>query len=78
MNFDADLDSDDDTTGTKGKSEKDLDNFFKTLYGDLDEEGRRAMMKSYVESGGTVLSTVSVRTRCMSCCIRKTQKSALS
>lgn len=33
------------------------DAFFKSLYGDLDEDSRRAMLKSYQESNGTVLST---------------------
>ena len=31
--------------------------FFRQLYGDSDEDTRRAMMKSYLESGGTALST---------------------
>ncbi|KAK7207040.1 SGS-domain-containing protein [Myxozyma melibiosi] len=31
--------------------------FFKKLYADADEDTRRAMMKSYVESNGTALST---------------------
>ncbi|KAI6182674.1 hypothetical protein M3Y97_00406100 [Aphelenchoides bicaudatus] len=34
-----------------------LDKFFKTIYKDLDDDGRKAMMKSFTESGGTVLST---------------------
>ncbi len=33
------------------------EDFFKSLYGDADEASRRAMMKSYQESNGTVLST---------------------
>jgi hypothetical protein len=56
LNLDADLEDDQDQTG-KGTSEKDLEKFFQTLYGDLPPEGRRAMMKSFTESGGTVLST---------------------
>jgi suppressor of G2 allele of SKP1 len=31
--------------------------FFKKLYAGADEDTKRAMMKSYVESNGTVLST---------------------
>ncbi|KZT30561.1 SGS-domain-containing protein [Neolentinus lepideus HHB14362 ss-1] len=34
-----------------------VNSFFQKLYGDADEDTRRAMMKSYVESGGTTLST---------------------
>ena len=35
----------------------DVDSFFKTLYQNADPDTRRAMMKSYVESNGTSLST---------------------
>lgn len=34
-----------------------LNKFFKDLYGDASDETKRAMNKSYMESGGTVLST---------------------
>jgi len=34
-----------------------LDAFFQKLYADADADTRRAMMKSYSESGGTSLST---------------------
>ncbi|KIL70853.1 hypothetical protein M378DRAFT_495036 [Amanita muscaria Koide BX008] len=34
-----------------------LNSFFQKLYGDADEDTRRAMMKSFQESGGTTLST---------------------
>ena len=34
-----------------------VNQFFQKLYASSDEEVRRAMMKSYVESGGTTLST---------------------
>lgn len=34
-----------------------VSHFFKKLYKDADEDTRRAMMKSYVESNGTALST---------------------
>lgn len=42
-----------------GKADEDasIDDFFKKLYADADDETRRAMMKSYQESGGTALST---------------------
>lgn len=41
------------------EDEKDdgVDDFFKKLYKDADPDTRRAMMKSYVESNGTSLST---------------------
>lgn len=34
-----------------------LNNFFKKIFSQGDEDQRRAMMKSFVESNGTVLST---------------------
>ena len=34
-----------------------VNDFFQKLFADADEDTRRAMMKSYVESGGTTLST---------------------
>ena len=34
-----------------------LNSFFQKLYGDADEDTRRAMVKSFSESGGTTLST---------------------
>ncbi|CAI5759015.1 unnamed protein product [Candida verbasci] len=37
--------------------EKDPNDFFKTIFKDVDEDSRRAMMKSYVQSNGTVLTT---------------------
>lgn len=39
------------------KEDGDIDSFFKKLYADADDDTRRAMMKSYQESGGTALST---------------------
>ena len=61
---DTNTDADPEATNSKGQnnggtgtSEKDLERFFQQVYGDLGEEGKRAMMKSFTESGGTVLST---------------------
>ena len=34
-----------------------LQNLFQTLYKDADDDTKKAMMKSYQESGGTALST---------------------
>ena len=34
-----------------------LNGFFQKLFADADEDTRKAMMKSYSESGGTTLST---------------------
>jgi len=34
-----------------------LNSFFQQIYGGADDDARRAMMKSYTESGGTALST---------------------
>ena len=34
-----------------------LNGFFQKIFGDADEDTKRAMMKSYQESGGTTLST---------------------
>ncbi len=56
-------DADEDTpAGAKGLAEAggdeaDINKFFQKLYADADDDTRRAMMKSYQESGGTTLST---------------------
>lgn len=43
--------------GGGGGGDAGIDAFFKKLYADADDDTRRAMMKSYQESGGTALST---------------------
>lgn len=45
------VDSDDDEQGDP------VDSFFKSLYAKADPDTQRAMMKSYIESNGTALST---------------------
>lgn len=35
----------------------DVNNFFKKLFGNADDDTKKAMMKSFIESGGTTLST---------------------
>lgn len=45
--------SDDPNTG----GDSAVNDLFKKIFADADEDSRRAMMKSYVESGGTSLST---------------------
>ncbi|GME68647.1 unnamed protein product [[Candida] boidinii] len=49
------LDGDDGDAETADN--QDPDDFFKQLYSNADDDTRRAMMKSYVESNGTALST---------------------
>lgn len=43
--------------GEEEEEKQDVDHFFKKLYSTATEEQRRAMMKSFVESNGTTLST---------------------
>ncbi|KAF2455562.1 SGS domain-containing protein [Lineolata rhizophorae] len=50
-----DLDDDDDDDDDAGGDE--VNAFFKKLYAGADQDTRRAMMKSFVESNGTALST---------------------
>lgn len=43
--------------GAQKSGDEALSALFKKIYGNADEDTRRAMMKSYAESGGTTLST---------------------
>jgi len=45
------------TQGEKLEGEESLNKVFQDIYSNATEEQKRAMMKSYLESGGTVLST---------------------
>lgn len=47
----------DDDEDAKPEGEQALNELFKKIYGDGSDEQRRAMIKSFTESGGTVLST---------------------
>ncbi|KAI0849177.1 SGS-domain-containing protein [Daldinia vernicosa] len=47
----------DDDGDDESKEDADVNSFFQKLYKDADDDTRRAMMKSYVESNGTSLST---------------------
>ncbi|KAI0981055.1 hypothetical protein GJ496_008664 [Pomphorhynchus laevis] len=42
---------------SKDSEDKGVEDFFKEIYASASDEGKKAMMKSYQESGGTVLST---------------------
>lgn len=63
--FNPDADDDTNPTGStaadqgteKAAQEADINQFFQKLYADADDDTKRAMMKSYQESGGTTLST---------------------
>jgi suppressor of G2 allele of SKP1 len=44
-------------SGEKEEEGDALQNLFQSLYKDADDDTRKAMMKSYQESGGTALST---------------------
>ncbi|KAI1078692.1 SGS domain-containing protein [Whalleya microplaca] len=54
MNWDTFAEGDDDDDA---KEEGDVNSFFKKIYKDADDDTKRAMMKSYIESNGTSLST---------------------
>lgn len=56
-NWDKILTDFDKEDGTEGQAADSLDALFKQIYGGGDDDTRRAMMKSFVESGGTALST---------------------
>jgi len=45
------------TKGEKLEGEESLNKVFQDIYGNASDEQKKAMMKSYMESGGTVLST---------------------
>ncbi|KAI8963088.1 SGS-domain-containing protein [Daldinia sp. FL1419] len=47
----------DDDGDDESKEDADVNSFFQKLYKDADDDTKRAMMKSYVESNGTSLST---------------------
>ncbi|OWB72090.1 hypothetical protein B5S31_g1791 [[Candida] boidinii] len=53
----SDNEEDDDNGNGNTENKQDPDDFFKQLYSNADDDTRRAMMKSYVESNGTALST---------------------
>jgi suppressor of G2 allele of SKP1 len=52
-----DQEMDKDLKADKPEGEGALNDLFKQIYGNASEETRRAMIKSYQTSGGTVLST---------------------
>ncbi|TKY90829.1 hypothetical protein EX895_000827 [Sporisorium graminicola] len=57
-----DPDADEDVSASAGAEssntgEADINKFFQRLYADANDDTRRAMLKSYQESGGTTLST---------------------
>ncbi|KAI2608124.1 SGS-domain-containing protein [Hypoxylon fragiforme] len=54
VNWDKITDLDDDEEDAK---DGDVGSFFQKIYKDADDDTRRAMMKSYIESNGTSLST---------------------
>ncbi|KAI2465199.1 SGS-domain-containing protein [Annulohypoxylon bovei var. microspora] len=56
VNWDKITDGEEEVEGEEEK-DGDVNSFFQKLYKDADPDTRRAMMKSYVESNGTSLST---------------------
>ena len=53
----VDKDMEKELKNEKGEGDSALNDLFKQIYGRSDEATRRAMIKSYQTSGGTVLST---------------------
>jgi len=49
--------AEEETKGEKLEGEESLNKVFQDIYSNATDDQRRAMMKSYLESGGTVLST---------------------
>jgi len=49
--------AEEETKGEKLEGEESLNKVFQDIYSNASDEQKRAMMKSYLESGGTVLST---------------------
>lgn len=43
--------------GSSAEADSDPNTFFKQIFSSMDANGQRAMMKSYIESNGTALST---------------------
>lgn len=57
LQLDDGEDDDAEAKNTEARSAGGVDAFFQKLYADADDDTKRAMMKSYSESGGTSLST---------------------
>ncbi|KAI1372748.1 SGS-domain-containing protein [Hypoxylon crocopeplum] len=57
VNWDKFADDDDNDNDESDSKDGNVNSFFQQLYKDADDDTKRAMMKSYVESNGTSLST---------------------